>query len=68
TFLFFASITLTLVNLAFNGIIPDWALTALYISAIAVSVFSLFHYAYMAGFIGKKYRGRSAYEPGSENE
>ncbi|MBO4848710.1 MAG: CDP-alcohol phosphatidyltransferase family protein [Clostridia bacterium] len=62
TFLFFASITLTLVNLAFNGFIPEWVLIILYFAAIAVSIFSMFHYAYKAGFIGRKYRVRTAYD------
>ena len=62
TGLFFASVTLTLVDLAFGGLIPKWLLIILYISAIAISVFSLFHYAYKAGFIGKKYKDRTVYE------
>lgn len=66
TGLFFASVTLTLVNLvlASNNLpyIPKWILTILYIAAIAISVFSLFHYAYLGGFIGKKYRKVNAYE------
>lgn len=62
TGLFFASVSLSLVNLAFNHVIPSWIMTTLYVSAIAVSIFSLFHYAYKAGFIGKKYRERNAYE------
>lgn len=62
TGLFFASVTLTLVNLAFNKIIPPVLLTILYIAAIAVSIFSLFHYAYLAGFIGRKYKNVSKYE------
>ncbi|MBO4384573.1 MAG: CDP-alcohol phosphatidyltransferase family protein [Clostridia bacterium] len=66
TGLFFASVTLTLVNLvlASNDLpcIPKWMLTILYVAAIAISVFSLFHYAYLGGFIGKKYRKVNAYE------
>lgn len=62
TGLFFASITLSLVNLAVKEVIPKWLLAALYITAIAVSVFSMFHYAYLSGFIGKKYREVNAYE------
>jgi len=68
TGLFVASITLSLINLAFPGLIPAPLLTALYIAAIAISIFSLFHYAYKAGFIGKKYRDKSAYEPSSEEK
>lgn len=62
TGLFFASITLSLIKLAYASVIPQWLLTCLYIAAIGISVFSLFHYAYMGGFIGKKYRERNAYE------
>lgn len=68
TGLFFASITLSLVKLAFSSLIPDWLMTALYILAIAVSIFSLFHYAYKGGFIGKKYRERNAYDESVEIE
>ena len=68
TGLFFASITLSLVKLAFDSLIPDWLLTTLYIAALAVSVFSLFHYAYKAGFIGKKYRDVSAYDGEEKQE
>ncbi len=66
TGLFFAAITLSLVKLAFASAIPSWLLTAVYIAAVAVSVFSLFHYAYKGGFIGKKYRERNAYEKDAE--
>ncbi|MBR3383341.1 MAG: CDP-alcohol phosphatidyltransferase family protein [Clostridia bacterium] len=62
TGLFFLSITLSLVKLAYASAIPAWLLTALYVCAICVSVFSLFHYAYKGGFIGKKYRVHNAYE------
>lgn len=66
TGLFFASVSLTLVNLVLKAnelpCIPKWMLTVLYVAAIAVSVFSLFHYAYLGGFIGKKYRQVNAYE------
>lgn len=62
TGLFFASVTLTLVNLVFNDFIPGWILTILYIAASAISIFSLFHYAYKAGFFGKKYKDVNAYE------
>ena len=62
TGLFFASVTLTLFNLAIGNLIPKWALTILYIAAIAISIFSLFHYAYLGGFIGKKYRSVNAYQ------
>lgn len=68
TGLFFASITLSLVKLAFVSIIPEWLLTVLYIAAICVSVFSMFHYAYNAGFIGKKYRERSYYEQQADKQ
>ena len=68
TGLFFASITLSLVKLAFDSLIPDWLLTTLYIAAIGISIFSLFHYAYMGGFIGKKYRERNAYEEAPTEE
>ncbi|MBO6062304.1 MAG: CDP-alcohol phosphatidyltransferase family protein [Clostridia bacterium] len=68
TGLFAASITLTLVNLAFNEFIPRPVLIALYIAAIGISVFSLFHYAYKGGFIGKKYRNVNAYEEKPEAE
>ena len=66
TGLFFASVTLSLVNLTF-GITKAWPpfkwfLIALYSAAIVISVISLFHYAYLGGFIGKKYREHSAYE------
>lgn len=67
TGLFAASITLTLVNLAFGEFIPPWILTVLYVAAIAVSVTSLFHYAYMGGIIGKKYREHNAYEEPAED-
>ena len=66
TFLMFMSVTLTLVNLAFNEFIPGIALMILYFTAVAVSVISFFHYAYLAGFIGKKYRSVSAYEEQSD--
>ena len=62
TFLLFMSVTLTLVDLAFNDVIPDVILTVLYFAAAGLSVFSFFHYAYKAGFIGKKYRAVNAYE------
>ena len=62
TGLFFASVTLTLVNLVFNDFIPTWILTVLYVAACAISVFSLIHYAYKGGFIGKKYKEVNAYE------
>lgn len=62
TGLFFASITLSLMKLAFSSAIPEWLLTVLYIAALGVSIFSLFHYAYKGGFIGKKYRSVNAYE------
>ncbi len=62
TGLLFVSITLTLVNLAFNGIISKWILILLYCVAISISLFSLFHYAYKSGMIGKKYRQHNAYE------
>ncbi len=68
TGLFVASITLSLANLAFGGIIPRPLLTALYILALSLSVFSLFHYAYMGGFIGKKYRDKTIYESSPEEE
>ena len=68
TFLFFVSITLSLINLAFPGVIPAPILTVIFILAIATSVFSLFHYAYMGGFIGKKYREKSAYEKSEAEE
>ena len=68
TGLFFASITLSLVKLAYSSLIPQWLLTALYIAAICVSVFSLFHYAYMGGFIGAKYRQHNAYEEAPKAE
>ena len=63
------SITLSLVKLAFTNIIPEnvmnvfgYVLIVLYVAAVAVSIFSLFHYAYKGGFIGKKYREHSPYE------
>ena len=62
TFLLFMSVTLTLVDLAFNDFIPDIILTVLYFAATGLSLFSFFHYAYKAGFIGKKYRAVNAYE------
>ncbi|MBR6110060.1 MAG: CDP-alcohol phosphatidyltransferase family protein [Clostridia bacterium] len=69
TGLFFASITLSLVKLAFTDLIPaaalgifDTVLTVLYIAAVAMSIYSLFHYAYKGGFIGRKYRESNAYE------
>lgn len=65
TGLFFASITLMLAKLALPsllGFIPDLALEILFLIALAISIFSLFHYAYKGGFIGKKYRERNAYE------
>lgn len=62
TGLFFVSIVLSLAKLAFGPFIPEWLLLTLYIAALTVSVLSFFHYAYMAGFIGKKYRAHSAYE------
>lgn len=62
TALFVASVTLTLVNLAFGEFIPSWILTVLFVLAIAVSLMSMFHYAYMGGFIGRKYREHNAYE------
>ena len=62
TFLLFMSVTLTLVDLAFNDFIPDVILTVLYFAATGLSLFSFFHYAYKAGFIGKKYRAVNAYE------
>lgn len=69
TGLFFASITLSLSKLAFMKYLPDSAigpinvaLTVLYIAAVAMSIYSLFHYAYKGGFIGKKYKETSAYE------
>lgn len=68
TGLFVASITLSLANLAFGGIIPRPLLIALYILALSLSVFSLFHYAYMGGFIGKKYRDKTIYESSPEEE
>lgn len=68
TGLFFASITLSLVKLAFDSIVPGWLLTVLYIAAIGISVFSLFNYAYKAGFIGKKYRDQSLYEQEADKE
>jgi cardiolipin synthase len=68
TGLFFASITLSLINLATGGAIPKPILTVLYVLAIAISIFSLFHYAYMGGFIGKKYRERNAYEKEASGE
>ena len=68
TGLFFASIVLSLAKLAFGPFIPEWILYALYFAAIAVSIFSLFHYAYMGGFIGKKYRSHSAYEDKEKTE
>jgi cardiolipin synthase len=68
TGLFVASITLSLANLAFGGIIPRPLLTALYILALSLSVFSLYHYAYMGGFIGKKYRDKTIYESSPEEE
>lgn len=67
TGLFVAAITLSLVKLAFTDAIPDVLLTVLYILALAVSVFSLFHYAYLAGFIGKKYRDKTVYESDGDN-
>lgn len=73
TGLFFASITLSLVKLAFTDLIPESimgvfniVLTVLYISAVAISIYSLFHYAYKGGFIGKKYRNVNAYETPKE--
>ncbi len=68
TGLFVASIALSLANLAFGGIIPRPLLIALYILALSLSVFSLFHYAYMGGFIGKKYRDKTIYESSPEEE
>lgn len=68
TGLFFASITLSLIKLAYASVIPQWLLTCLYIAAIGISIFSLFHYAYMGGFIGKKYRERNAYEEAPTEE
>ncbi len=62
TGLFFAAVTLTLVDFAFNDFIPIWLLSVLYIAASVISIFSFFHYAYMAGFIGKKYKNVNAYE------
>ena len=62
TFLLFMSVTLTLVDLAFNDFIPDVILTVLYFAATGLSLFSFFHYAYKAGFIGKKYSAVNAYE------
>lgn len=62
TGLFFASVTLTLVDLAFGWIIPEWILVVFYIAAIVTSIVSLFHYAYLGGFIGRKYREVNAYE------
>lgn len=62
TGLFFASVSLSLVNLAFDHIIPSWLMTALYVAATTISIFSMFHYAYKGGFIGKKYREINAYE------
>jgi cardiolipin synthase len=68
TGLFVASITLSLANLAFGGIIPRPLLIALYILALSLSVFWLVHYAYMSGFIGKKYRDKTIYESSPEEE
>lgn len=62
TGLFFVAVSLSLVDLAFNDFIPNWILYALLFAASAISVFSLFHYAYKGGFIGKKYRQVNAYE------
>ena len=65
TGLFFASITLTLAKLALKPMldaIPDLALEIVFIVALAISIFSLFHYAYKAGFIGKKYKKVNSYE------
>ena len=69
TGLFFMSISLSLVKLAFTNIFPEnvmnifgYVLIVLYIAAVAVSIFSLFHYAYKGGFIGKKYRYNSPYD------
>lgn len=68
TGLFFVSITLSLAKLAFSALIPEWLLITLYVLAISISIFSLFHYAYMAGFIGKKYRDHNVYEEKTGNE
>ena len=69
TGLFFVSISLSLVRLAlapyFSPVMADvfkYVLIVLYISAVAISIYSLFHYAYKGGFIGKKYRGGIAYK------
>ncbi|MBR5713401.1 MAG: CDP-alcohol phosphatidyltransferase family protein, partial [Clostridia bacterium] len=70
TGLFFASITLMLAKLAFPtllGFLPDALLLAVFFIAFAISIFSLFHYAYKAGFIGKKYREHNAYESKTED-
>ncbi len=68
TGLFFVAFTLALAKLAFASFIPDWLLTVLFITALTISVLSLFHYAYMSGFIGKKYRDHSAYETDTPQE
>lgn len=65
TGLFFASITLTLAKLALAphlDFIPDLLLEIVFIIALSISIASLFHYAYRAGFIGKKYKHKTVYE------
>ena len=70
TGLFFSSITLMLAKLAFDphlSFIPDLLLQIVFFTALAISIFSLFRYAYKGGFIGKKYREKNLYEEEIEN-
>ena len=65
TGLFFATITFTLAKLALSpylDFIPDWLIEVVFIAALGISIFSLFHYAYKGGFIGKKYKQVNSYE------
>jgi len=65
TGLFFTTITLTLAKLVPQlhlDIIPDAFLKAVFIIALAISLWSLINYAYKGGFIGKKYREHNLYE------
>ena len=71
TGLFFITITLVLAKLALEphlDFIPDAAIMAAFFIALAISIGSLFHYAYMGGFIGSKYKKQNAYQDDASEE
>ena len=65
TGLFFISISTAMIGISDLLSVEKWLPVVIFVAALCVSICSLFHYAYLAGIIGKKYKDHTPFEDNS---